>query len=108
MDDHVVGVDERGGAHAKLGDELRRRRPSQLVHRRVEHEELHLKGCRVELRENDFGIEPELTARVCLRKLRIYELPIAYYGRTYAEGKKITWRDGFKAIGVLLRIRILG
>ena len=62
----------------------------------------------LDLRHNDFGIEPELTGEVCRRKLRIYELPVAYYGRTYAEGKKITWRDGFKAIGVLLRIRILG
>ena len=42
------------------------------------------------LREDDFGIEPEITAKVCRRGLRIYELPIAYYGRTYAEGKKIT------------------
>ena len=38
----------------------------------------------------------------------IYELPIAYYGRTYAEGKKITWRDGFKAIRVLLGVRLFG
>jgi len=47
----------------------------------------------LDLRRNDFSIEPEITAKVCKRKLRIYELPIAYYGRTYAEGKKITWRD---------------
>ncbi len=60
----------------------------------------------LDLREDDFRIEPEITAKVCKRKLRIYELPIAYYGRTYAEGKKITWRDGFKAIGVLLRARV--
>ena len=59
----------------------------------------------LELRESDFAIEPEMTAKVCKRKLRIYELPIAYYGRTYAEGKKITWRDGFRAIGVLFRVR---
>jgi glycosyltransferase involved in cell wall biosynthesis len=58
------------------------------------------------LRECGFGIEPELTATVCKRGLRIYEMPIAYYGRTYAEGKKITWRDGFKAIYVLLRVRL--
>jgi glycosyltransferase involved in cell wall biosynthesis len=58
------------------------------------------------LREDDFGIEPEITAKVCRRKLRLYELPIAYYGRTYAEGKKITWRDGFKALVVLLRVRV--
>jgi glycosyltransferase involved in cell wall biosynthesis len=60
----------------------------------------------LDLRENDFAIEPEITAKVCKRKLRIYELPIAYYGRTYAEGKKITWRDGFRAIWVLLRTRV--
>ena len=62
----------------------------------------------LDLRQDDFGIEPELTAKVCKRKLRVYELPIAYYGRTYAEGKKITWRDGFKAIRVLLSIRLFG
>jgi len=62
----------------------------------------------LELRENDFAIEPEITAKVCKRKLRIYELPIAYYGRTYAEGKKITWRDGVKAIRVLLGVRLFG
>ena len=58
------------------------------------------------LRECGFGIEPEITATVCKRGLRIYEMPIAYYGRTYEEGKKITWRDGFKAIYVLLRVRL--
>jgi len=62
----------------------------------------------LELRQDDFGIEPEITGKVCKRKLRIYELPIAYYGRTYAEGKKITWRDGFKAIRVLLGVRLFG
>jgi glycosyltransferase involved in cell wall biosynthesis len=62
----------------------------------------------LDLREDDFAIEPEITAKVCLRKLRIYELPVSFYGRTYAEGKKITWRDGFKAIGVLVRLRVRG
>jgi len=62
----------------------------------------------LDLREDDFGIEPEITAKVCKRKLRLYELPISYYGRSYAEGKKITWRDGFKAILVLLRVRLSG
>jgi glycosyltransferase involved in cell wall biosynthesis len=62
----------------------------------------------LDLREDSFAIEPEITAQICLRKLRVYELPIAYYGRTYAEGKKITWRDGFKAIWVLVRVRIAG
>jgi glycosyltransferase involved in cell wall biosynthesis len=62
----------------------------------------------LELRENHFGLEPEITAKICKRKLRIYELPISYYGRTHAEGKKITWRDGFRAIWVLLRVRVTG
>ena len=62
----------------------------------------------LELRENRFGLEPEITAQICKRKLRIYELPISYYGRTYDEGKKITWRDGFRAIWVLLRVRFSG
>jgi glycosyltransferase involved in cell wall biosynthesis len=60
----------------------------------------------LELRENHFGLEPEITAKICKRRLRIYELPISYYGRTHAEGKKITWRDGFRAIWVLLRVRV--
>jgi glycosyltransferase involved in cell wall biosynthesis len=59
----------------------------------------------LDLRESDFAIEPEMTGRICKQKLRIYELPISYYGRTYAEGKKITWRDGFKALWVLVRVR---
>jgi len=61
----------------------------------------------LDLRENRFGIEPEITAKICKRKLRIYELPISYYGRTFEEGKNITWRDGFRAIWVLLRVRVL-
>jgi glycosyltransferase involved in cell wall biosynthesis len=60
----------------------------------------------LKLTENHFGIEPEITAQVCKAKLRVYEIPIAYYGRTYDEGKNITWRDGFKAVYVLLRIRV--
>ncbi len=60
----------------------------------------------LELRENRFGIEPEITAKVCKRKLRVYQLPVSYYGRTYEEGKKITWRDGFRAVWVLLRTRV--
>ena len=60
----------------------------------------------LDLTEDDFAIEPEITAKVCRRKLRVYELPIAYYGRTYAEGKKITWRDGIKAVQVLVAERV--
>ena len=60
------------------------------------------------LRENDFRIEPEMTSQILSNPaLRVYEMPIAYYGRTYAEGKGITWRDGFKAVFVLLRCRFL-
>jgi hypothetical protein len=60
----------------------------------------------LKLRQDDFAIEPEITGQICKRKLRVYELPIAYYGRTYAEGKKITWRDGFKALRVLVQVRV--
>ena len=62
----------------------------------------------LDLRENAFGIEPEITGKVCRRRLRIYELPISYYGRTHEEGKKITWRDGFRAVWVLVRVRARG
>ena len=58
-----------------------------------------------DLHENDFRIEPEITSEVLRRKLRLYELPIAYYGRTPEEGKKISWRDGLPAIWTLLRLR---
>jgi glycosyltransferase involved in cell wall biosynthesis len=58
------------------------------------------------LTEDHFGIEPEITGECCRRGLRIYELPISYYGRTYDEGKKITWRDGFRALYVLFRTRV--
>jgi glycosyltransferase involved in cell wall biosynthesis len=57
-------------------------------------------------RKNDSAIEPEITAKICKQKLRIFEVPISYYGRTYEEGKKITWRDGVKALSVLLRVRL--
>lgn len=56
---------------------------------------------------NSFTIEPEITAKVLRHKdVRLYEVPISYYGRTYAEGKKITWRDGLKAVATLLRFRL--
>lgn len=59
------------------------------------------------LRSNDFRIEPEMTAQVLQNPgLRVYEMPISYYGRTYEEGKKITWRDGFGAVVTLLRCRM--
>ncbi len=60
----------------------------------------------IPLRSNDFRIEPEITAKICKRDLRVYELPIAYYGRSFDEGKKITWRDGFTAVAALLKFRV--
>ena len=57
------------------------------------------------LESNGFGIEPELTAKIFKRNYRVYEVPITYDGRGYEEGKKITWRDGFVALWVLLKYR---
>jgi len=57
----------------------------------------------VELSEDRFGFEPEVTAKVAKGNWRVYEVPISYYGRTYAEGKKITWRDGLKGVWSILR-----
>jgi glycosyltransferase involved in cell wall biosynthesis len=124
---------ERGAADVVFGSRLRGGRPQRaymfwhlvgnrflslltnvLFNTTISDMETGYKAFRVEvlrsldLQEDDFAIEPEITAKICRRGLRIYELPIAYYGRTYDEGKKITWRDGFKAIWVLLRVRALG
>lgn len=62
----------------------------------------------VELRENGFGFEPEVTAKVAKGRWRVYEVPISYWGRTYAEGKKITWKDGIRAIYCILRYNLFG
>jgi glycosyltransferase involved in cell wall biosynthesis len=63
----------------------------------------------LDLVSDDFGFEPEVTAKVLRRgSVRLYEVPISYYGRTYAEGKKITWRDGLKAVATLVRFRFGG
>jgi glycosyltransferase involved in cell wall biosynthesis len=59
----------------------------------------------VKIKSNRFDFEPEITAKVLKKGYRIYEVPIYYAGRDYAEGKKITWRDGFSAIWALLRFR---
>jgi glycosyltransferase involved in cell wall biosynthesis len=58
------------------------------------------------LRSNRFGIEPELTAKLARRRARIYEVPISYHGRTYAEGKKIHWKDGFAALWAIVRYNL--
>ncbi len=61
---------------------------------------------RLRLRSDRFGIEPELTVKVAKLGCRIYEVPIAYHGRTYAEGKKIGWKDGVAALYYILRFRL--
>ena len=61
---------------------------------------------RLRLRSDRFGIEPELTVKVAKLGCRVYEVPIAYHGRTYAEGKKITWKDGIAALYYIIRFRL--
>jgi len=60
---------------------------------------------KLRIKSDDFAFEPEFTAKVFKLGYRVYEVPISYGGRTYAEGKKITWRDGFKALWALLKFR---
>ena len=63
----------------------------------------------IKLVSNDFAFEPEVTAKVLRHKnIRLFEVAISYYGRTYEEGKKITWRDGFSAVAALIRFRFGG
>jgi hypothetical protein len=57
----------------------------------------------IDLREDRFGFEQEITIKIARGRWRVYEAPISYYGRTYAEGKKITWKDGFRALWCILR-----
>lgn len=61
---------------------------------------------RLTLRSDRFGFEPEVTVKVAKLGCRVYEVPIRYYGRTYSEGKKITWRDGAAALLQILRYRL--
>ena len=63
-----------------------------------------LKG--IKLRSNRFGFEPEITAKISKGKWRVYEVPITYAGRTYEEGKKITWKDGVHALWCIFRYKI--
>ena len=62
---------------------------------------------KIKIEENRFGFEPEITAKVARLKVRIYEVAISYYGRTYAEGKKIGWRDGFRALWCICKYNFL-
>jgi glycosyltransferase involved in cell wall biosynthesis len=63
-----------------------------------------LRGIQIE--ENRFGFEPEITAKIAKKRLRIYEVPISYYGRTYEEGKKIGWKDGLWAIWCIIKYNL--
>lgn len=60
----------------------------------------------IQVEENRFGFEPEITAKIARGGYRIYEVGISYYGRTYVEGKKIGWKDGFKAIYAILKYNV--
>jgi len=60
----------------------------------------------INLVENRFGIEPEVTAKIAKKKIRIFEVGISYYGRKYEDGKKITWRDGFSAIRCIIKYNL--
>jgi glycosyltransferase involved in cell wall biosynthesis len=62
----------------------------------------------IHLKENRFGFEPEVTAKVARLGVRIFEAPVSYYGRTYAEGKKINWKDGFRALWCILKYNLGG
>ncbi len=60
----------------------------------------------IKLEENRFGFEPEVTAKIAKKSLRVYEVGISYYGRKYIDGKKITWRDGFSAIRCIIKYNL--
>lgn len=63
---------------------------------------------KIKLREDRFGFEPEVTAQIAKNGWRVFEVPISYCGPTYEEGKKITWKDGVRAIYCILRYKIFG
>ena len=119
--DAVFGTRLRGGAHAQrahlfwhyAGNRFLTLLANVLYNTTISDMEVGYKAFRgdlvrgLHLISDDFRIEPELTAKV-LRlgpDIRLFEVPISYYGRSYAEGKKITWRDGFGAVGALVRFR---
>jgi glycosyltransferase involved in cell wall biosynthesis len=60
----------------------------------------------IQIKSNRFGFEPEITAKIAKGKWRIYEVPISYAGRTYEEGKKITWKDGVQALWCIIRFKL--
>ena len=122
--DAVFGTRLRGGAHPQrahlfwhyAGNRFLTLLANVLYNTTISDMEVGYKAFRGELVRglhlvsDDFRIEPELTAKVLRlgHGIRLYEVPISYYGRSYAEGKKITWKDGFGAVGALLRFRFGG
>ena len=119
--DAVFGTRLRGGAHPQrahlfwhyLGNRFLTLLANVLYNTTISDMEVGYKAFRgdlvrsLDLISDDFRIEPELTAKI-LRlgpSIRLYEVPISYYGRTYEEGKKITWRDGIHAVTALVRFR---
>jgi len=60
----------------------------------------------INLEENRFGFEPEITAKIAKKKIRIYEVGVKYFGRTYADGKKINWKDGFSALRCIVKYNL--
>ena len=61
----------------------------------------------IQIEERRFGVEPELAAKIAALKVRVYEVPISYHGRTYAEGKKVGWRDGVRALWCIVKFGIV-
>jgi glycosyltransferase involved in cell wall biosynthesis len=119
--DAVFGTRLRGGVHPQrahlfwhyVGNRFLTLLANVLFNTTISDMEVGYKAFRgdlvrgLQLVSDDFRIEPELTAKI-LRlgpSIRLYEVPVSYYGRSYAEGKKITWRDGFGAVTALLRFR---
>ncbi len=119
--DAVFGTRLRGGAHPQrahlfwhyAGNRFLTLLSNVLYNTTISDMEVGYKAFRgdlvrgLTLISDDFRIEPELTAKILRRRppIRLYEVPIAYDGRSYAEGKKITWKDGFGAVGALVRFR---
>ena len=60
----------------------------------------------IRIQENRFGFEPEITAKIAKKKVRVYEVGISYSGRTYLEGKKIGWKDGFRALYCIIKYNL--
>ena len=60
----------------------------------------------IELKEDRFGFEPEVTAKIAKKNIKIFEVGISYFGRKYSDGKKITWKDGFSAIRCIIKYNL--